>query len=678
MFEIQKRKSEYIWASWLAFFIVIYNFVWLNKAFPTTEGWSEFYSGLLKEGKIPYKDFYYYLPPLNLVIDGFIWKISGGYFLIYRILRLFERIVMFEAMYWLLVKQFQKDPFICSVFGCILSIFYSATIYDLIGDYNQTAQFLIMLVCVLFVLYYRNIHKAERFKYVFLIGIIGGLMFLQKQTVFLATLIVFCMFAITLFVTGKEKQVIRFFLLLISGGLLIILCTCIYLMKHGALDAFIAQVFLDTSSKGSLVDIVFVRLFKTFFHQKKGILAFFLFWIGYKLSFNVSFREKKTYFLFYFAGFFILGGLYSNNVFRVLTASARSGYLLISFFATCLVLLFLRKESDREVMLFAPFYFIMLFLPLVINYKDASKKIFRSCNTLEMLTGVLSLLFCMYAFIFVYLEYEALAQRKKFEFDKLVLVCAAIASGWTTIMANNSDGGVTPTCAVFIVGMLPVFVNQDNSGLLSKKTFRYLGVICLSFCVMAGLPQKVMEPYSWWGNSEASFWKKKYKTSIPALKGFRLSEEEKQKYELLYKVLATNTNAESVIWGFPYIKIFNVFLQNYNMKDFVPVLFYDVCSKQYAQYDASLLVKNEPDIVIWVDIPYCMSTHEKVFLGGDRLGQRDIQRWFSLYKNRHYHLIGQMDNIFIYKLNKLDDDGFVYIDDSSRINETAKFGSSAL
>ena len=195
---------------------------------------------------------------------------------------------------------------------------------------------------------------------------------------------------------------------------------------------------------------------------------------------------------------------------------------------------------------------------------------------------------------------------------------------------------------------------------------------------MAGLPQKVMEPYSWWGNSEASFWKKKYKTSIPALKGFRLSEEEKQKYELLYKVLATNTNAESVIWGFPYIKIFNVFLQNYNMKDFVPVLFYDVCSKQYAQYDASLLVKNEPDIVIWVDIPYCMSTHEKVFLGGDRLGQRDIQRWFSLYKNRHYHLIGQMDNIFIYKLNKLDDDGFVYIDDSSRINETAKFGSSAL
>ena len=195
---------------------------------------------------------------------------------------------------------------------------------------------------------------------------------------------------------------------------------------------------------------------------------------------------------------------------------------------------------------------------------------------------------------------------------------------------------------------------------------------------MVGLPQKVMESYSWWGNSESSFGEKKYTTSIPALKGFRLSEREKQKYELLYKVLATNTSAESVIWGFPYIKIFNVFLQNYNMSDFVPVLFYDVCSKQYAQYDALLLTENEPDIVIWVDIPYCMTTHEKVFLDGEKLGQRDIQRWFSLYKNRHYHLIGQMDNIYIYKSNKLGADGFVYIDDPSRANETAKFESPVL
>lgn len=503
-------------------------------------------------------------------------------------------------------------------------------------------------------------------------------MFLQKQTVFLATFIVFCMFAITLFITGKEKQVIRFFLLLCCGGFLVIVCASIYLIKHGAMDAFIAQVFQDTSSKGSLSDIVFVKVLKTFFRQKKGILACFLFWIGCRLPSNSSFRKKQAYILCFFAGFFILGELYGDNVSKVLSASARSGYLVCSAFATCVIIYFLQKERNREVMLLVPFYFIFLLLPLVMNYHNASKKIFQSCNTLGMLAGVLSLLFCIIAFMFVFLWYEVLIRKKRIELDKLILVCAAIASGWTTIMANNSKGGVTPACAVFLIGILPVFFNQEDCAFLSIKDFHSLGIIFFSFCVMVGLPQKVMESYSWWGNSESSFGEKKYTTSIPALKGFRLSEREKQKYELLYKVLATNTSAESVIWGFPYIKIFNVFLQNYNMSDFVPVLFYDVCSKQYAQYDALLLTENEPDIVIWVDIPYCMTTHEKVFLDGEKLGQRDIQRWFSLYKNRHYHLIGQMDNIYIYKSNKLGADGFVYIDDPSRANETAKFESPVL
>ena len=53
----------------LALFTVFYNFLWFNKAFSLSEGWSKVYVELIDSGKVPYKDFYYFLPPLNLLLD---------------------------------------------------------------------------------------------------------------------------------------------------------------------------------------------------------------------------------------------------------------------------------------------------------------------------------------------------------------------------------------------------------------------------------------------------------------------------------------------------------------------------------------------------------------------------------------------------------------------------------
>lgn len=66
-----------------------------------------------------------------------------------------------------------------------------------------------------------------------------------------------------------------------------------------------------------------------------------------------------------------------------------------------------------------------------------------------------------------------------------------------------------------------------------------------------------------------------------------------------------------------------------------------------------------------------MEVHEVLFRDGNFLGQRKIQKWFSEVKDNDYTLIGQVDNVFIYKLNGDTIPKYTYIERKTRPNETA-------
>ena len=46
--------------------ILVYSAIYFNNTYPISEGWGINYAELMFHGKVPYRDFYYYLPPLNL------------------------------------------------------------------------------------------------------------------------------------------------------------------------------------------------------------------------------------------------------------------------------------------------------------------------------------------------------------------------------------------------------------------------------------------------------------------------------------------------------------------------------------------------------------------------------------------------------------------------------------
>ena len=133
-------------------------------------------------GNFPYRDFYYYLPPLNILIDVMLWKLSFGSLFIYRAWWLVQRIAIYELMFRLLCRYFNRyAAFAACAFSAILC---TASVYDLFGDYNQTIPFLsvLLLYCVLG--FAEAADKKAAGKYLFAAGAMLGLLFLNKQTIF--------------------------------------------------------------------------------------------------------------------------------------------------------------------------------------------------------------------------------------------------------------------------------------------------------------------------------------------------------------------------------------------------------------------------------------------------------------------------------------------------------------
>ena len=146
-----KRQNARGWvlAALLCVVILAYSSIYFANTMPITEGWNVNYAELALHGKFPYRDFYYYLPPLNILIDVVLWKLSFGSLFIYRAWWLVQRIAIYELMFRLLCRYFnQYAAFAACAFSAILC---TASVYDLFGDYNQTVPFLsvLLLYCVL-------------------------------------------------------------------------------------------------------------------------------------------------------------------------------------------------------------------------------------------------------------------------------------------------------------------------------------------------------------------------------------------------------------------------------------------------------------------------------------------------------------------------------------------------
>lgn len=663
----------------LAVLVAAYTLLYATRVYTLSNGWACTYFSLMQEGKVPYRDFYYYLPPGNLLINWLLYAPAGKYMIIPVYLRILERVFLCEMLYVMVEKR--TTPILGALSSFVSMVLASSAVTELGGDYNQTTYLTLVLLLAFFLKYLDHIEESIRKKFGWLIGIgaCGGFMLLIKQTIVVSTFVVFLLFISFLFLVNKEKNYLTACILVAFGAALIVLPFVLYLVMNDAFTPFIQQVFADTSAKGDTKTLL-TGHFVTFFKENiERILIIGSLVTAYAVRKPSTSKKSHPKLRFGLAVFFVLlaMALFAHGMYDIFWKGIKvtvTSLFVIPLLGAAAALI-LTNACQKKYALWTFLTFCGMIWVMIFNVNDMTTQLYEETSWFTMLRTLVGYAFLAVLVWLIYHVIVGLCHKKQFALDKMAFACAGLAAAGATLINNGVDD-ISVGCAYLLVPALTVIVfkNMEITSCRARTYTKVFAVVVL--CVLcASVSQKLVKPYSWWGYTAEPFWTKTETSSLPELKGYKLSETDIDLYDELTEVIRDNTDEDSVIFGFPYVKCYNVLLHNYNMDNFVPVLFYDTCADKYAREDAALLAENEPDIVVWLDIENCMETHEKLFRGGNALGQRQIQKWFSnCVKNNKYECIGQVENVFVYKLVKDGQEvGKTYIQRPTRPNKTSKY-----
>lgn len=657
--------------------IIMYSLNYFNNTYPYSEGWFVNYVELVDRGMFPYKDFYYYLPPLNLLIDYIFWKLSFGYLIIFRAWYLLERIFLYLLVYKLLIKFFdtRKVAWVC----CFSAVLCTADDFDFFGDYNQNVALLAVIISYLAVGFIQKEEVKEKLKQLFWAGIVIGTMLLVKQTIFAACILVFFFLLSFFCFVQKDKNYLKYIGITAIGVFIPISICAIILIANHSLQQCLDQLFLSVEGKGSAYDILITYLLITLKNWKAwgvAVLLFLLFWFSGIRKINVN---KK---IFYSS----LGLLIIGICLYKYTWLQTAYYFLVEFtkisavFALTLVptigLLFFyyakKKPYDNGKIFYTLAVAVVIQCGIVMFTPSLYHAIYNVGIYRSLFTYFHSVFYYFLIITFCVLLIYTVQKKEIIKFQKELIMIAggglalnyatAMAAGLETI-ASNSMRLTLPLALSLLFSAIDLNKTKQISFSKSKSipnrnmlgSVLAIGISCCCVLgVMTCIAQKSITAYPWWGMKDCPKEEKTFVVNnVPALKGIRFSEQDKYMHENIISLIEENTDEDDIIFGYPYIKIYNILCNRYNTYS-VPVFWFDVVGDKYVDILIEELNEKLPDIVIWYDIPNALETHEAIYRNGKPLKQRQIVDMFNKLLPKKYESLGEYNDMAVYKLKGTD------------------------
>ena len=651
----------------LAILLSAFYALYANRCYPVTEGWHITYAQLLLNGKVPYNDFYYYMPPLDIFINALLWSLSFGKTFLFRIWMMLIRIAMMETVFSILLTRVRSEhAFLATLAGGVL---ISGNVYDLLGDYNQIVE----LLCVM-IAYFLNIYCTKggsEKQYLFVSGVLLGLGFCEKQSfMFSAGIVLFCfLFIYCKFIRGVPF--LKEFAIALLGTGIPIALTTIYLIINNAFGNMLDQVFLSVNSKGRLLDIVFTPLKNMYLQYNLlmiALLAVFSLFLMKKNTESKGLSNKRIWHVQILVIFFIFLGVFltDRETFKsFLMAIVQSGYICIAGAMLALLLMCVKADHGICIALTISAAFLVTEIFILYEVGDMPQALMSSA-AFDNLKYIYTICFYGITFYLVYCMYKVFVLKEEIDITWFILcVCSFISCYAGCMAAGNTLMGSRPMVLTAPVCIAYVLNHPYNRSLV--KT----GAVFLSFLLAITIifSQKVVCAYAWWGTSEADIHEETQPIELEALQGFRVSPEQAKVFEESYHVIQANQRPGDRILGFPGVTIFNLLTNNLDFAGKVPVYFYDVCPDKYVIDDVSVFSDNPPEFIVWQDIPDCMEVNEYNYRNGRESGQRKLVYWLQDNMDS-YIKIGQVNNVFVYMLNDGRDVKYRYVEDEGRINVT--------
>jgi len=663
-------KSDYVYLFFLILASLVFNLLFVNRTMNHIVGWQQFCARLFDEGKVPYRDYYYYLPPFYLLLARGIIKLTGGKFLLYRLYGIFERIIIHILIFYILKRYFKTQyAWLGSFIGEIVTC---TSVFDGYGDYNQTRKLILMLNIYFFIRFFETLQNEKKARlWMAMSGITLGLGVTCVQTG-LAIAATFFIILIWYCFTCKANILycLEFF---ITAAIPIAAASFLLHINH-ALSGFYEQIFTNGNSKGS-VDSLLVTFFQYIIKPESFVLSLVIVFAYILIQRKNQLKAGKLYkgaavicaiiiaHCLYNMYFPYLGGLIQTTGKLMEIQFAIEGILLsiIALFVWTL------RKSEQSTGLFEHFIICCLILTglyICINIDTevsvrwySNTGFLAAKNVLRHVMFYLSLFFICCEFIHLLIKKET-----AFPIGCLIYVSASAVLQFISFIGSGTKDFSLPGAMLWWslgVCLLCTFCMEHCKKLYIPCVFLLVLISGLSAA------QRISVPYNWYGWVDAPLSEEDYyRIDLAGMEGFRVNKKTKVTLEQVTKLIKKNSDRNDFIFSFPHIKLYNILSARMRMDTFVPCYWFDVCSDAYADIDAELLKTLAPDILVLCDVGEdAWKIHENLFRGGNLSSQRKIQEWYNeRISSEEYVQIGQVYNVSVYKLNDGSPVRYTYFD----------------
>ena len=667
----EKKDSFFLFI--LLILTCVFNLFLVDKFYTITEGWFQDFANYIKDGKVPYRDFYLFIPPFWPALMTLISTLSDNTFLYFRIYGVLERIIVVTISFIILHHSFRSDHIFIALLAA--SAVYISNLQDLFYGYYQTALLLVLILIWLSILICESVDTKKRTIYAIVYGTLAGITTMAKLP---AGVIMFCILTFITFFTlyKRGENALRTTIISIASYLISIFLCLIPWVILGAFNPMIEQLLKGSSSKGSLFTILFGFFPKIITADSVSFLVLMvLLSAGIYLNVHFSHQNRVP------TDGLCLCQLVSGAVETILVV-----LIFIPFYnAAAFSEYFYAFPPKFRALLFSTI--VMGILCAVLKTKNDQKtevKFSRSlarCSVISFttLTLLLSvLLWYIMTHDLRYLNYSNERQiRQGFHYALFFFETALAVLYFVQLISGNTEEKATKLLIVsaawgimYIHGMSNLI--EDHAMLLSlsfvicalleirfaafnKLKNALVYVLCI-FIFTSIFVQRCYVPYHWWGvETIDNVYVSTFTYKDGKLAGLRGSESATEALNEIYDIVLSTKKEGDTMFSFPHISYFNV-MSDLRNDLFAKTHFFDVCSDKVAASDAECLLREPPTYIVWMDISEnAWNVHEDLFRNGNMCGQREIKNAYEeLVNTGEYQLlwdgvVGSSDPIFVWR-----------------------------
>lgn len=554
--------------------------IYWNKSVSNYDGWYNLYAQDILDGRIPYRDFHFLMPPIFLYAWTLLQKVFGNYIIVFHVASVVCKCLFAGTIYHTFTRFFNyKISLIGSLTSAIVMLV--ACFDNCTFSYNEFVSLICIILINIFISFTDKLYKDNKVSnlYVIFLALINTILFFTKQT---HGIVVPCgffvLFTILILVKTDLKTYLKALGIYILTSLFTAIIICLPLLHSEFVSSYIQNVFGGTSAKGTIISILALPL--------KLVSEYMYIWPVFIVG----------------CGIFVMYVLKKYSVVNSMQTKEKdepSKYIpnMLIIFLCCIMSIICAVLFNK---IFACKYHLLQIIPNV-------DRIINQMGAISQYVTFFTALFYFIRFLVTKDNHDA---KRMILFSILIMMAISIAFSRATLYDSYYLYGA-------VVALL---LNYKSKILPFFEILSIFLIIALTFLITE---MKLVRPFAFHGYWSLNIETERKISKLHSLKGFKLSKQEVDIYEDLYDTINKYLDSNDKIFTFINNTLFYNLLGRKPFYNDYYNLYWDVSPDKdakviYDQLNTDVLDALPKAIIYFENPEWNIVLHEKFFRKGNK------------------------------------------------------------